>query len=118
MNANSGLVKTLLIFSLIAGIIGGILALTPFKLMALIPSILAFILSLIAYFIAKAKQGKMAIIYIAILVAVFSSITALVREFAIKDKVLIDQQFEEKKEQSVQEVEETDELDELQDELE
>jgi hypothetical protein len=118
MNSNSGLVKTIVILALISGIIGLGMAITPFKMLALIPSIIAILLSLVAFFIAKSKQGKLLLVYVSLIIAVTASAIALIREFAIKDKVVVDQKFEEKKEQSVQEVEDTDELDELQEDLE
>ncbi|MFA6403417.1 MAG: hypothetical protein WCX31_17605 [Salinivirgaceae bacterium] len=118
MNSNSGLVKTIIILALINGIVGFGMAISPFKMLALIPSLVAILLSLVAYFIAKAKQGKLLMVYVSLLIAVIASGTAVIREYAIKDKVVVDQKFEEKKEQSVQEVEDTDELDELQDDLE
>jgi hypothetical protein len=112
MNTNSGLVKTLVVLSLIAGIIGIGMALTPVKMMAMIPSLFAFIMSVAAYFIAKAKQGKLLVIYVALLISIIGSATALVREYAIKDKVVVDQKFEEKKEQSTQEGDNDPDLDE------
>lgn len=118
MKSNSVLVKTLVIFSILAGIIGLAMAFTPAKMMALLPSLMALFLALIGYFIAKAKQEKVIVTIIAIIIAVSGTTVALVNEFIVKDKVVVDQKFEEKKEQSVQEVETTDELDELQDELE
>lgn len=93
------------------------MAISPFKMLALIPSLVSILLSLVAYFIAKAKQGKLLLVYVSLVIAAIASGTAVVREYAIKDKIIVDQKFEEKKEQSVQEVENTDELDELQDEL-
>ncbi len=118
MKSNSVLVKTLVILAFIAGIIGLIMAFSPVKMMALFPSLVSLFLSLIAYFIAKARQEKWLVVFIVLVVALTGTTVALVNEYVIKDKVVVDKQFEEKKEQSVQEVETTDELDELQEELE
>ncbi|HCC29208.1 MAG: hypothetical protein A2W97_19545 [Bacteroidetes bacterium GWE2_40_63] len=118
MKSNSVLVKTLIVLGFLTGIVGLGMAFTPVKIMALFPSLVALFISLIAYFIAKAKQEKRVVVFIALLIAVAGTSVALVNEFIVKDTVVVDQKFEEKKEQSVQEVEDTDELDELQDELE
>lgn len=103
MKSNSVLVKTMIIIAFLTGIAGLAMSFTPLKMMALIPSVLGVVISIAAYAIAKSKEGKMIFIYTALIISSLGTITALVREFSMEDQVVVDEQFEVKKDSSIQE---------------
>jgi hypothetical protein len=117
MNSKSALLKIMVAISFLSGVVGLGMAITPLKLIALIPSVLGVVFGIASYAIAKSKNGKLLFIYIALLIASAGTVTALVREFGMEDKVVVDKQFEEKTDQDATKVESENELDELQNEL-
>lgn len=110
MKTNPTIVRILISIALIAGIAGLILSITPLKMIALIPSVLGIVFAIAAYAIAKSKQGKLSFIYVVLIIATIGMVTSLIREFGMEDKVIVDEQFQEKTEQTATETEEGDDL--------
>lgn len=105
--------KTILILAVIFTILSVVFSVLPFDTLALAPIGLALVFIFIAFRKSSAEQRK--ITKILFIIAYISSVVVIGKTFLIKDKVAIDNQFEQQKKDAKQEAKK--ELEDLENDL-
>ncbi len=105
--------KTILILAVIFTILSVVFSVLPFDTLALAPIGLALVFIFIAFRKSSAEQRK--ITKILFIIAYISAVVVIGKTFLIKDKVAIDNQFEQQKKDAKQEAKK--ELEDLENDL-
>ncbi len=103
----------------ITAVLGIIMAILPFGSIGVLPGIVALITGLITYFISKKNQKPKKLSILFTIIGVLVVIASGTKSFWVKDEIAIDQEFNQKEENSKEEaIEELKEIENDLDEIE
>ena len=93
--------KSLIYFAVFFAVLGIVFAILPMGTIALLPIVIALIFSFLSFKFSAAKRKKIS--GIVLVVAALTLLVVVGKEIFIKDEVVLDKQFEQKKIESQQE---------------